>query len=126
MARNRATVSRQADGNAETLAQRLLTRLMIADGPHRRFATAEPGMFGRVTVADIEQWRRNILVRDGLVLVAVGPLDAAEAGREIDQLFAGLPQRGSALAPVKAVLRAPGKLVVLERPVVQSAVAALK
>ena len=64
------------------------------------------------------------MVRDGLVLVAVGPLDAAEAGREIDGLFAGLPQRGSALAPVKPVLRAPGKLVVLERPVVQSAIAA--
>jgi zinc protease len=124
MARNRAAVSRQADGNAETLAQRLLTRLVIADGPHRRSATADPAMFGRVTVADIEQWRRNILVRDGLVLVAVGPLDVAEAGREIDQLFAGLPQRGSALAPLKPVLRAPGKLVVLERPVVQSAIAA--
>jgi zinc protease len=124
IARNRATVGRQVEGNAETLAQRLLARLLIADGPHRRHGTSEPGIFERVTVADVEQWRKDVLVRDGLILVAAGPFDAAAAGREIDRLFAALPQAGNPPVPLRAVLRAPGKLVVLERAVVQTAIAA--
>ena len=94
MARNRAVGSRQADGNAETLAQRLFWRLTIADGPYRRYWISDPAMFERVTVADIEQWRRDVLVRSGLILVSAGPMDAADAGREIDTLFAGLPPAG--------------------------------
>jgi zinc protease len=123
MSKSRAGTSRQSEGNAETLAARLLARLLIADGPHRRLAIGEPAMFERVTVADIEQWRKSVLVRDRLILVAVGPLDAADAGREIDRLFADLPQSGSVSALVAPVLRAPGKLVVLERAVVQTAIA---
>ena len=49
---------------------------------------------------------------------------AADAGREIDRLFAGLPRTGNVPAPVKPRLRAAGKLIVLEKPVVQSAIAA--
>ena len=40
------------------------------------------------------------------------------------RLFAALPQEGKAFAPAKPTLRAPGKLVVLERPVVQTVIAA--
>ncbi len=125
MARNRATVSRQADGNAETLAQRLLARLVIADGPHRRSATGDPGDVrardasptssnggGIFWCATASSWSRSARwTRPRPVARSIG-------------LFAGLPQRGSALAPVKPVLRAPGKLVVLERAVVQTAIAA--
>jgi zinc protease len=124
VARDRAAVSRQSESNAETLAQRLLLRLVIAEGPYQRYAVSEPAMFGRVTADDIDRWRRNVLVRDGLILVAAGPMQAAEAGREIDRLFAGLPQAGSAAAPVEPSVRNNGKLVVLERPVVQTAIAA--
>jgi zinc protease len=124
MARNRATVSRQAESNAETLAQRLFMRLVIGDGPYQRYAISDPGIFGRVTVGDIDRWRKDVLARDGLVLVAAGPMAAAEAGSEIDRLFAGLPQAGSVPAAVAPKLRAHGKLVVLEKPVVQTAIAA--
>ena len=124
MARNRAVSSRQADGNAETLAQRLFWRLTIADGAHRRYWISDPASFARVTVADIDEWRRNVLVRAGLVLVCAGPMDAADAGREIDRLFAGLPAVGNLPVPVKPRLQSPGKLVVLEKPVVQTAIVA--
>ena len=51
-------------------------------------------------------------------------MDADEVGREIDQLFGALPASGSRPVTAKPVLRAPGKLVVLERPVVQTAIVA--
>ncbi len=124
MARNRAVGSRQGDGNAETLAQRLFWRLVIADGPYRRYWTSDPAIFERVTVADIEAWRSDVLVRSGLVLVGAGPMNAADAGREIDTLFVGLPPAGRRPTPDLPVLRSPGKLVVLEKAVVQTAIAA--
>jgi zinc protease len=124
IARNRVTVSRRAEANAETLAQQLLARLLIAEGPHRRYASGESGIFESVKVEDIDRWRKDKLVRDRLALVAVGPMDGSEAGREIDRLFAGLPPTGSVPPLAKPVLRAPGKLIVLERAVPQTAVAA--
>ena len=124
LTKNATIAIRQGEGNAETTAQRLLSRLLIADGPYRRYLSGDPSIYEDITLADIEAWRRNILVRDRLTLVSVGPMDAAEAGREIDTLFAGLPASGSPPAAAKPVLRAPGKLVVLERPAVQTAIAA--
>lgn len=124
LVKSRAVGSSQAAGNAEALAQRLFARLTIGDGPYRRHAAGEPAMFERVTLDDIDQWRKTILVRRGLTLVAAGPMAPAEAADEIDRLFAAFPQEGKAFAPAKPTLRAPGKLVVLERPVVQTVIAA--
>jgi predicted Zn-dependent peptidase len=124
LARSRTTAGRQAESNPETLAARLLARLLIANAPHRRHASGEPTISGGVTVDDIEQWRNNILVRSGLVIVGAGPMDVGAIAREIDRLFASLPAGGELPAPPSPVLRAPGKLIVLERPVVQSIIAA--
>jgi zinc protease len=124
LVRSRAMAGRQVESNAEALAQRLLARLLIADGPHRRYTGGEPTMLGSVTVDDIERWRKNILVRSGLLIVGAGPMDPGAAAREIDRLFANLPPGEEPSAPPPPVLRAPGKLVVLERPVVQTVIAA--
>jgi predicted Zn-dependent peptidase len=122
LVRNRLIAIRQGEGNAETLAQRLFWRLILADGPYRRLAMSDPAVYERVTVADIDVWRRSVLVRDGLIVVAVGPFDAAQAGHEIDRIFAGLPQQGESFSPSPPVLRAFGKRVVLEKAVVQTAI----
>ena len=124
LAKNATIAIRQGDGNAETMAQRLFSRLLIADGPYRRYLGGDASVYSGVTLADIEAWRRNILVRKGLILVSVGPMDAADVGREIDTLFGGLPATGNPPTAAKPVLRAPGKLVVLERPAVQTAIVA--
>jgi zinc protease len=123
--RNWADSSRQSESNAETAAARLFSRIMIADGPHRRYFVNDPALYAQITLADIEAWRRNVLTRAGLILVAAGPMDAVTIGREIDRLFASLPASGpERREEAKPTLRSPGKLVVLERPVVQSALVA--
>jgi zinc protease len=121
--RNRATASQQGAQNAETLALWLFQRLIAGDGPYWRSLGADPAIYGRVTKADIEAWRRDVLVRDGLVLVAVGPMDATEIARELDRIFASLPESGQQPVLSKPVLHSSGKLVVLEKAVVQTAIA---
>src|SRR2546429_8597552 len=55
LARSRTTAGRQAEGNPETLAQRLLARLIVADGPHRRHAGGGPTMSGGPAGEEIAQ-----------------------------------------------------------------------
>ena len=124
IAKSRAVSSRQAEGNPESQAQRLLARLMIGEGSYRSYATTAPAIFERVTMDDIDRWRKDVLVREGIIVVAAGPLGATEIARTVDRLFADLPQAGKLPPPAKPILQAPGKLVVLERPVVQTIIAA--
>jgi len=121
---NRAVASRQASENAETLAQQLFDGLILEDGPYRRLLTGEPSMFAQVTRADIAAWRRDVLVRDGVVIVTAGPMGTAEAGRAIDRIFGGLPQSGKVPLRPAPVFRPSGKLVVVEKPAVQAAIVA--
>jgi predicted Zn-dependent peptidase len=75
-------------------------------------------------VADVAHWHKAVLGRDRLIVASAGPLGPAEAAAHIDRVFAGLPSVGTrALSPAPSV-RAPGKLIVLERAVVQTAIAA--
>jgi zinc protease len=122
--RNRTLTSQQAGQNPETQARRLLVRLTLGEGPTWNVLSGEPTSFSRITKADIEAWRRNVVVREGLTLTAVGPLSAADVGREIDRIFAELPQAGERPVVPKLALHSPGKLVVLERPVTQTIITA--
>ncbi len=107
------------------LPQDKLARLQInRDGPYRRLLTGEPSMFAQVTRADIAAWRRDVLVRDGVVIVTAGPMGAEEAGRAIDRIFGGLPQSGKVPLRPAPVFRPSGKLVVVEKPAVQTAIVA--
>src|SRR5262249_2724856 len=116
--------SRQQQENAETLANRLLLRLTLAPGPLLDQSIADPVMYEAIEVADIAAWIKAALGRDRLVIVSAGPMSAADAGVQIDRLFGKLPTLGPAKqAPVPQV-RSPGKLIVVERPVVQTAIAA--
>ena len=56
---------------------------------------------------------------------SAGPMTADAVGREIDRLFAGLPKSGVAFAaPAVPSLKALGRTVLLERPVVQTIIVA--
>ena len=89
--------SQQNQEDAETLANRLFTRLLLGDGPALRLAIAEPAAYANVEVSDIEAWRRAVLGRDHLTVASAGPLAPDEVAREIDRIFAGLPAVGRTL-----------------------------
>jgi zinc protease len=122
--KNRALTSLQQAQNADTMAQWLLARHIFGEGPYWRVLGAVPSSFEAISKADVEAWRRNVLVRDTLMIVAAGPMAAADIGREIDRIFAGLPQSGAVPPVPKPTMRSSGKLIVMERPVVQTAIVA--
>jgi len=122
--RSLALSSQQAEQNAETLGLRLFQRLVLGNGPHWRLSGADPTIYERISKADIEAWRRDVLVREGLMLVAAGPMEAAEIASVLDRVFARLPLTGRLPAASRPVLQATGKLVVLEKAVVQTVIVA--
>ena len=115
---------RASEANADTLASIVFHRLMLGDTTHMRYMTVEPSTVEAVTKADIEAWRRAILVRDTLVITTAGPLKAEDVAPAIDRLFAGLPQSGSLPALPRPKLRTGAKLIVLEKDVEQTAIVA--
>jgi zinc protease len=121
--RSLAIASRQGQENAETLAGSLFARLTLPQGPLLRLSVADPAIYEAVEIADIEAWRRTVLGRDRLTVASAGPLTAEEAAVQIDRIFARLPATGHAIGPPPE-MRAAGKLIVLERPVVQTAIVA--
>jgi zinc protease len=118
-----AAASRQNAEYGDTLAKRLFLRMILGDTLHMRYYT-EPAIFETVGMADIESWRREILVRDTLVVMTAGPMTADQVGPQIDRMFAGLPQSGNRPPQPTLAMRSSGKLIVLEKPVVQTAIAA--
>ena len=71
---------------------------------------------------DLKAYVRDTFARDGLKLAIVGNIDAAEAGKLIDKVFAGLPAQGR-LAPVaKAEPKVIGKRIDVTVDVPQSVV----
>jgi zinc protease len=109
---------RRLEENREALASMLMRRLTQADAPFGRWN--DPDEVARVSTDDVDEWRRDTFTRDGLVIVAVGALDAAALGPIIDRAFGQLPASGGARVAAPAPVF-PDKTIVLERPGEQTA-----
>jgi zinc protease len=118
-----AAASRQSLENAEVLANRLYMRVTLGAGPLLNLSTAEASSYETVEVADVQAWRRAVLGRNGLTIVSAGPVPPEDVAKEIDRAFARLPAVGGGIGP-RPELRAGGKVIVLERQVVQTAILA--
>jgi zinc protease len=84
---------------------------------------ADPAAYAQVEVGDIDAWRRAVLGRRHLVVASAGPLTPQEVAPLIDRMFATLPAGGHAIGARPAV-KSSGRLIVLERPSAQTAIAA--
>ena len=73
-----------------------------------------------LAVDQVKERAKALLTRTGLVLAAVGDIDAAELARQLDRSFGGLPA-GAALSPLPDwTPPARARTVSIERPVPQS------
>jgi len=100
----------------------------------RWWATAFPGHpYGRpsdgtteslaaITVDDLRAYVRHVFARDTLTVGIVGDLDAAAAGKLIDRVFGGLPEKAT-LAPVPdTAMQGLGERVVVNLDVPQTVI----
>ncbi len=110
---------------AESLAADALVRLLAGDHPLVTALTMEPpSVVDSVSLADIEVWRKAVLARDNLVVVAAGPLDRATVAALVDETFGGLPANAELKSVVAFQPLRPLRTIAIERPVAQSVIVA--
>jgi len=120
--RRRQTIARlnQAEQRAPAVAQRTLMATVFAGHPYAITTEGVRDSLRGLAVDQVKARAKALLTRTGLVLAAVGDIDAAELARQLDRTFGSLPA-GAALPslpdwspPTKA------RTVSIERPVPQS------
>lgn len=93
----------------------------FAGHAYARPTLGTPGALEAIGVEDLEAYRRDVLARDSLKVVAVGAISASELGELLDEAFGELPAAAS-LTPVPAAPAAGGGHSLVELAVSQSAV----
>jgi zinc protease len=121
--KNATTARAQMETSPSAIASWLSRRLVYGSSPFANWT--EPEAIGRVTLADIDQWRREVFARDNVTIVAVGREDAATFGAHIDRAYGKLPEKAATGGAKPPALSFSGKTVVLERAMSQTAVAML-
>jgi zinc protease len=111
----------QATQRPRSVAQRTLAATVFAGHPYARDSDGLRESLTALTAAELKARAQALLVRAGLTITAVGDIDAAELGRQLDKAFGSLPQ-GALPAPLPDWTPASqAKSVTIERPVPQSA-----
>jgi zinc protease len=110
----------QAEQRPPAVAQRTLMATVFAGHPYAITASGVRESLRGLTIEHVKARAQSLLSRGGLILAAVGDIDAAELARQLDRTFGGLPA-GAALpslpdwSPPTAA-----RTVTIERPVPQS------
>lgn len=112
----------QADQRPASVAQRTLMATVFAGHPYGANVLGVREDLQALTVREIRERAASVLTRTGLVVAAVGDIDAAELSRQLDRAFGGLP---AGVAPPELPDWTPPvrpRTVTVERPVPQSSV----
>jgi zinc protease len=112
----------QSEQRPQAVAARTLMTAVFGSHPYASNAEGLREGLRTLTVAEIKARAATVLSRTGLVIAAVGDIDADEFAREIDKAFGALPA-GPALPELpRWQPSAKARTIVVERPVPQSTV----
>jgi zinc protease len=112
----------QAEQRPRSVAERTMMTTMFADHPYARDSQGLRETLKTLTPSDLKDRAATLLTRSGLIVAAVGDIDAAELARSLDHAFGSLPL-GQPLAAIPDwVPPAKSHTIAVERPVPQSAV----
>jgi zinc protease len=106
----------------QTIAGRAWWGASFPDHPYGRSGDGTPDSVAAITVDDLRDFVGATFARDGLLVAAVGDIDAADLATLLDEVFGDLPARGSSLATADAEPVSVGDVFVVEVPVPQSVV----
>ena len=105
-----------------TVAERTLASLVFANHPYSIDTQGRREALQSVPIDDIKQRSTSLLVRQGLIVAAVGDIDEATLARNLDRAFGGLPAGASRPSLPDWTPPAKARLQLVDRPVPQSAV----
>jgi zinc protease len=88
--------------NPTALASRKFLEIAFGDHPYGHQASGTLESAPTITIADLKEYARRVLARDGLKIAVVGDVDPATLGKLLDQTFGSLPAKAS-LTPIADV-----------------------
>ena len=91
--------------NPTSLASRKFLEVAFGDHPYGRPANGTLDSVPKIDVADLKDYARRVIAKDGLRIAVVGDVDADTLGKLLDKTFGGLPAKAS-LTPVPDVMAA--------------------
>ena len=108
--------------NPNQIANRRWWATAFPDHPYGRPSDGTTESLAAITADDLRGYVRKVFARDNLTIGIVGDIDAAAAGKLIDRVFGGLPEK-AALAPVpNAAMQGLGERVVVNLDVPQTVI----
>jgi len=108
--------------NPNDIANRAWWAHAFPGHPYGRPSNGTRESLGAITVDDLKAYVRNVFARDTLTIGIVGDLDAEKAGKIIDRIFGGLPEKAK-LDPVpSASMQGLGERVVVNLDVPQTVI----
>lgn len=112
---------RAAARNPQTAAQKMWAEAIYRDHPYARPTQGTPETLATVTADDLRAFHQAVFARERLHVGIVGAINAEDAKRVLDDLFAALPER-PALQPVPDASLALGEDLAVEYPLPQTSI----
>jgi zinc protease len=108
--------------NPNDIATRRWWATAFPDHPYGQPGNGTPESLAAITVDDLKGYVRNVFARDTLTVGIVGDIDADVAGKLIDRVFGGLPEKAT-LSPVPpAAMAGLGERIVVNLDVPQTVI----
>jgi zinc protease len=109
--------------NPNRIARRTLMAALFPGHPYGRLDDGTPETIAAVSVDDLRAWVKARLVKDRLIVAAVGDITPKQLGQVLDKIFAGLPATSALNVSVPdAVVSAKPQEIKVERPLPQSVI----
>lgn len=110
----------QATQRPNSVAGRTLMEIEFAGHPYANDPDGTSADLKKLTQQDLKQRAASLLIRNGLIVAAVGDIDEADLARLLDRAFGSLPVGTPPALPPEWKPPAKARTVVVERPVPQS------
>lgn len=110
----------QANQRPGSVAARTLMQTEFAGHPYANDPDGTPDDLKKLTQQNLKQRAQALLVRDGLIVAAVGDIEEADLARLLDRAFGTLPVGAPPPLPPEWKPPVKARTVVVERPVPQS------
>lgn len=108
--------------NPNDIANRAWWAAAFPGHPYGRPSNGTRDSLAAITVDDLKQYVRDVFARDTLTIGIVGDLDAEKAGKIIDRIFGGLPEKAKLKPVPPASMAGLGERIVVNLDVPQTVI----
>jgi zinc protease len=108
--------------NPNDIANRAWWAAAFPGHPYGRPSNGTRDSLAAITVDDLRTYVRDVFARDTLTIGIVGDLDADKAGKVIDRIFGGLPEKAKLRPVAPATMAGLGERIVVNLDVPQTVI----